>query len=157
MSNRRGFIKSSAIASIGLISLNQNLYSLQKSSNRKIKISLNPYKVGINCTAVELLELAIKYNFDSIIPIVSEFQEMDQKEIDSYLEKMSENRISFDVSGLPLEFRTSKNQFNKGLVTLDNHCKILNKLNVKGFNTWIMPTNNKLTYLKNFKNTQRKT
>ena len=51
MSNRRGFIKSSAIASIGLISLNQNLYSLQGSSNRKIKISLNPYKVGINCTA----------------------------------------------------------------------------------------------------------
>ena len=151
MSNRRGFIKSSAIASIGLISLNQNLYSLQGSSNRKIKISLNPYKVGINCTALELLELAIRYNFDSIIPIVSEFQEMDQKEIDSYLEKMSENRISFDVSGLPLEFRTNKNQFNKGLVTLDNHCKILNKLNVKGFNTWIMPTNNKLTYLKNFK------
>ena len=93
MSNRRGFIKSSAIASIGLISLNQNLYSLQGNSNRKIKISLNPYKVGINCTALELLELAIRYNFDSIIPIVSEFQEMDQKEIDSYLEKMSENRI----------------------------------------------------------------
>ena len=90
MSNRRGFIKSSAIASIGLISLNQNLYSLKGSSNRKIKISLNPYKVGINCTALELLELAIKYNFDSIIPIVSEFQEVDQKEIDSYLEKMSE-------------------------------------------------------------------
>ena len=55
------------------------------------------------------------------------------------------------MSGLPLQFRTSKNQFNKGLVTLDNHCKVLNKLNVKGFNTWIMPTNNKLTYLKNFK------
>ena len=41
---------------------------------------------------------------------------MDQKEIDSYLEKMNENRISFDVSGLPLQFRTSKNQFNKGLI-----------------------------------------
>ena len=127
MSKRREFIKSSTIATIGLISLNQNLYSLQKSSNRKIKISLNPYKVGINCTALELLELAIKYNFDSIIPIVSEFQEMDQKEIDSYLEKMSENRISFDVSGSPLQFRTTKNQFNKGLVTLDNHCKILKR------------------------------
>ena len=151
MSNRRGFIKSSTIATIGLISLNQNLYSLQGNSNRKIRISLNPGKVGINCTAIELLELAIKYNFESIIPIVSEFQEMDQKKIDNYLEKMSENRISFDVSGLPLQFRTSKNQFNKGLVTLDNHCKVLKKLNVKGFNTWIMPTNNKLTYLKNFK------
>ena len=74
---------------------------------------------------------------------------MDQKGIDSYLEKMSENRISFDVSGLPLQFRTSKNQFNSGLVTLNNHCKVLNKLNVKGFVTWIMPTNNELTYLKN--------
>ena len=77
------------------------------------------------------------------------FKSFDQKEIDSYLEKMSENRISFDVSGLPLQFRTSNNQFNKGLITfLDNHCKVLNKLNVKGFNTWIMPTNNDLTYLK---------
>ena len=150
MSNRRGFIKSSTIATIGLISLNQNLYSLQRNYNRKIKISLNPGAVGIKCTASELLELAIKYNFDSISPIVSEFQDMDQKEIDSYLEKMSENRISFDVSGLPLQFRTSKNQFNSGLVTLNNHCKVLNKLNVKGFVTWIMPTNNELTYLKNF-------
>jgi len=151
MSNRRGFIKSTSIASLGLISMNQSLYSFKGNSNRKIRISLNPGAVGINCTARELLEIAIKYNFDSIIPIVTEFQEMNQKEIDSYLGKMNENRISFDVSGLPLQFRTSKNQFNKGLITLDNHCKVLNKLNVKGFNTWIMPTNNKLTYLKNFK------
>ena len=151
MSSRRRFIKSSTIASIGLISLNHNLYSSQGNSDRKIRISLNPGAVGINCTARELLELAIKYNFDSIIPIVKEFQEMNQKEIDNYLEKMSENRISFDVSGLPLQFRTSKNQFDKGLITLNNYCKVLNKLNVKGFNTWIMPTNNNLTYLKNFK------
>jgi len=151
MSSRRRFIKSSTIASIGLISLNHNLYSSHGNSDRKIRISLNPGAVGINCTARELLELAIKYNFDSIIPIVKEFQEMNQKEIDNYLEKMSENRISFDVSGLPLQFRTSKNQFDKGLITLNNYCKVLNKLNVKGFNTWIMPTNNNLTYLKNFK------
>ena len=151
MSSRRAFIKSSTIASIGLISLNQNLYSLPGNSNRKIRISLNPGAVGINCSARELLELAIKYNFDSIIPFVSEFQEMDQKGIDNYIEKMRENRISFDVSGLPLQFRTNKNQFDKGLITLNNHCKVLNKLNVKGFNTWIMPTNNELTYLNNFK------
>ena len=151
MSSRRAFIKSSTIASIGLISLNQNLYSLPGNSNRKIRISLNPGAVGINCSARELLELAIKYNFDSIVPFVSEFQEMDQEGIDNYIEKMRENRISFDVSGLPLQFRTSKNQFDKGLITLNNHCKVLNKLNVKGFNTWIMPTNNELTYLKNFK------
>ena len=78
MSNRRGFIKSSTIATIGLISLNQNLYSLQGNSNRKIRICLNPGAVGIKCTASELLELAIKYNFDSISPIVSEFQDMNQ-------------------------------------------------------------------------------
>ena len=151
MSNRRGFIKSSTIATIGLISLNQNLYSYHKNSNRKIRISLNPGAVGINCTADELLELAIKYNFDSIIPIVKEFQEMDHREIDNYLKKMKENKISFDVSGLPVQFRTNKDQFNKGLITLDTYCKILNKLNVKGFNTWIMPTNKDLTYLENFK------
>ena len=89
MSNRRGFIKSSTIATIGLISLNQNLYSYHKNSNRKIRISLNPGAVGINCTADELLELAIKYNFDSIIPIVKEFQEMDHREIDNYLKKIN--------------------------------------------------------------------
>ena len=54
MSNRRGFIKLTSIASLGLISMNQNLYSLQGNFNRKIRISLNPYKVGINCTAIEL-------------------------------------------------------------------------------------------------------
>ena len=76
MQNRRGFIKSSSIASLGLISLSQNLYSINRFSSRKMKISLMPGTVGINVNASELLNLAIKYNFESIYPLINDLKKM---------------------------------------------------------------------------------
>ena len=66
MQNRRGFLKSSSIATLGLLSLSENLYSINKFPDRKIKISLMPGSVGINVNAYELINLAIKnINTDS--------------------------------------------------------------------------------------------
>ena len=150
MSNRRGFIKSTSIASLGLISMNQSLYSFNGFPSRKIKISLMPGTVGINVNAHELLELAIKNNFNSIYPLINDLKKMSDSEYIEYENKMSKNSISFDISILPVDFSQTEIIFNQGLVILKDYCKVMNRIGSKGFCRWIMPTNNELTYLKNF-------
>ena len=150
MSNRRGFIKSTSIASLGLISMNQSLYPFDGFRSRKIKISLMPGTVGINVNANELLELAIKNNFNSIYPMINDLKKMSDSEYIEYENKMSKNSISFDISILPVDFSQTETIFNQGLVILKDYCKVMKRIGSKGFCRWIMPTNNYLTYLKNF-------
>jgi len=151
MQNRRGFIKSSSIASLGLISLSQNLYSMDRLSSRKMKISLMPGTVGINVNTYELLDLAIKNKFESIYPLINDLKKMSTMELSDYLDKMASNSISFDVSILPVDFSQTDSVFNDGIKVLKDYCKVMRKIDSVGFCRWIMPTSNNLTYLKNFK------
>ena len=151
MQNRRGFIKSSSIASLSLISLSQNLYSMDRLSSRKMKISLIPGTVGINVNTNELLDLAIKNKFESIYPLINDLKKMSTMELTDYLDKMASNSISFDVSILPVDFSQTDSVFNDGIKVLKDYCKVMKKINSVGFCRWIMPTSNNLTYLKNFK------
>lgn len=151
MQNRRGFIKSSSIASLGLISLSQNLYSMDRFSSRKMKISIIPGTVGINVNTYELLDLAIKNKFESIYPLINDLKKMSNMELSDYLDKMASNSISFDVSILPVDFSQTDSVFNDGIKVLKDYCKVMRKIDSVGFCRWIMPTSNNLTYLKNFK------
>ncbi|MDA9883403.1 sugar phosphate isomerase/epimerase [Flavobacteriaceae bacterium] len=151
MQNRRGFIKSSSIASLGLISLSQNLYPMDRLSSRKMKISLMPGTVGINVNTYELLDLAIKNKFESIYPLINDLKKMSNMELSDYLDKMASNSISFDVSILPVDFSQTDSVFNDGIKVLKDYCKVMRKIDSVGFCRWIMPTSNNLTYLKNFK------
>ena len=151
MQNRRGFIKSSSIASLSLISLSQNLYSMDRLSSRKMKISLIPGTVGINVNTNELLDLAIKNKFESIYPLINDLKKMSTMELTDYLDKMASNSISFDVSILPVDFSQTDSVFNNGIKVLKDYCKVMRKIDSVGFCRWIMPTSNNLTYLKNFK------
>ena len=151
MQNRRGFIKSSSIASLGLISLSQNLYPMDRLSSRKMKISLMPGTVGINVNTYELLDLAIKNKFESIYPLINDLKKMSNMELSDYLDKMVSNSISFDVSILPVDFSQTDSVFNDGIKVLKDYCKVMRKIDSVGFCRWIMPTSNNLTYLKNFK------
>ncbi len=150
MQNRRGFLKSSSIATLGLLSLSENLYSINKFLNRKIKISLMPGSVGINVNAYELINLAIKNNFDSIYPLINDLKKMSDLELNDYMGMMKSNSVSFDVCILPVDFSQTNSVFNDGIKVLKDYCNTMKKIESKGFCRWIMPTNNDLTYLKNF-------
>lgn len=150
MLNRRGFIKSTSIATLGIISHSEKLYPFSKLKSRKIKISLVPGTIGINVNANTLLDLAIKYEFNSIYPMVNEIKKMGSQELSEYIDKMDKNSISFDISILPVDFSQSDKLFNDGIKLLKQDCEVMNKIGSKGFCRWIMPTNNILTYIKNF-------
>ena len=111
MSNRRQFIKSFSAASISPFLINSTSWLNPKKG---LKASLNPGSIGLKCSAQELLELAIKYKFNSISPQLEGLLQLKENEIKAYLSKMRTNRIIFDSAGLPIEFRTSELKFLDG-------------------------------------------
>lgn len=147
MSDRRQFIKSFSVASISPFLINStSLFSPKK----RLKASLNPGAIGLKCSPKELLEFAIKYEFNSISPLIEDLLQLDESDRKAYLSKMRKNKITFDSAGLPIEFRTSELKFREGFELLKNNIEKIVSLNISSFVTWIMPTHKTLTYTKNF-------
>lgn len=147
MSDRRQFIKSFSAASISPFLINStSLINFKK----RLKASLNPGAIGLKCSPKELLDFAIKYEFNSISPLIGDLLKLSESNREAYLSKMRKNKITFDSAGLPIEFRTSELKFRDGFEFLKNNINKIVALNISSFVTWIMPTHKSLTYNKNF-------
>lgn len=147
MSDRRQFIKSFSAASISPFLINSTSLFTPK---KRLKASLNPGAIGLKCSPKELLEFAIKYEFNSISPLIEDLLQLNESDRKAYLSKMRKNKITFDSAGLPIEFRTSELKFREGFEYLKNNIEKIVSLNISSFVTWIMPTHKTLTYTKNF-------
>ena len=147
MSDRRQFIKFFSAASISPFLINSTSLFTPK---KRLKASLNPGAIGLKCSPNELLEFAIKYEFNSISPLIEDLLQLNEIDRKAYLSKMRKNKITFDSAGLPIEFRTSELKFREGFELLKNNIEKIVSLNISSFVTWIMPTHKTLTYTKNF-------
>lgn len=147
---RRSFVKYTAGASAGLF-FASNHKILAQNTNRLFKISLNPFAVGVNLSQEELLPTAVTYGFEAILPIPAQLAAMDGGKREQFLDKMKAQKISWDASGLPVDFRKDNQLFREGMSSLPNLAAALEKSGVKRMSTWLMPTDQELTYLENFK------
>ncbi len=143
---RRKFIISSGI--IGTLLPVSDILSMNE---RKFKISLNPGSIGVKYNMNDLLKMAIKYKYEAISPNIYELENYNQEDSQKFIKKMNIKNISWDVAGLPINFREKKETFLDHLKNLEKHCKTMNKFGINKLSTWIMPTNQDLTYFDNFK------
>lgn len=147
MQTRRNFIHTTSLA--GLSPFITKISSFFDSKTC-LKASLNPVSIGLKCSPQELLDFAIAYNFIAISPPIGALLKMNLTDQQIYLAKMKRHNIVFDSGGLPVEFRTSDEVFQKGFQYLKNNIKAIAALTIPSFNTWIMPTHKELTYTQNF-------
>jgi len=146
---RRNFVKYTAGASAGLFFASSDKIFAQ-NTNRLFKISLNPFAVGVNLSQEELLPTAVTYGFEAILPIPAQLAAMDTGKRKQFLAEMKAQGISWDASGLPVDFRKDSQLFREGMSGLPQLAAALEKSGVKRMSTWIMPTDQELTYLENF-------
>ena len=147
MQTRRHFIQSTSLAGLSPFILNTSSFFDSKTS---LKASLNPGSIGLKCSPQELLDFAIAYKFSAISPPMGALLQMNSIDQQNYLAKMKRHHIVLDSGGLPIEFRTSDEVFQKGLQYLKNNVKAIAALTIPSFVTWIMPTHKQLTYTQNF-------
>ena len=147
MSTRRQFVKTTSLA---VVSPFVTLPSSLDTNGESLRASLNPGSIGLRCTAAELLDYSILYDFKAISPILTDLISYSKTQQEEYVTKMKAHDIVFDSGGLPIQFRTSKIQFQRGLSFLKQHIETIASYGIPSFVTWIMPTNQELTYRQNF-------
>jgi sugar phosphate isomerase/epimerase len=113
--------------------------------------NLAPGHIGVNGNQKQALEYAVKYGFEGIAPSEGEFENKSAAEIGEWLAAMKEKGIRYGAAGLPVEFRKGDEQFKKDMAGLSKRASLMKQLGITRVATWLMPGDNELTYLQNFK------
>ncbi len=144
---RRDFLKISA-ATAGMFFLNP---SFGNTTPRLFKISLNPFAVGVSLRQEEMIDKAVEYGFEAILPVPGQLAAMGTDQRQQFLAKMKAHNLTWDAAGNPVDFRKDEKLFKEGMASLPKLADALRKSGVSRMNTWIMPTHQELTYMENFK------
>ncbi len=146
---RREFLAKASALSLSTI-LPTSFGPFDQAIERQFKICLNPGSIGVELSQQALLNSAISYGFEAIVPLTDQLATMRDKGLDGFLDQMKENNITWGTANLPVQFRESVIDFKAGLSRLNEIAFALELSGVKRMSTWIMPTHNELTYRKNF-------
>jgi sugar phosphate isomerase/epimerase len=148
--DRRKFIKNATGAGAAIY-FSPSVFGNHLPASRLFKISLNPFAIGASLSQKDLLKAAKDHGFEAILPIPSELADMSAEQRAELLGQMKKDHITWDAAGLPVDFRKGDELFNQGLAELPRLAKALQDSGVSRISTWIMPTDQELTYLENFK------
>lgn len=148
--SRRDFLKFSACAAAGMFVF-PPAFGTPLPTQRLFKISLNPFAVGVSLRQEEMIDKAVEYGFEAILPVPAQLAEMGTDQRQQFLAKMKAHNLTWDSAGNPVDFRKDENLFREGMASLPRLADALQKSGVSRMNTWIMPTHQELTYMENFK------
>ncbi len=159
MHNRRSFLKNTSQFALGA-SLLPHLAFAKKGAISAVKpqfrMCLNGGAIGVEADLEELLSLAKQHGFQAIIADPGELANMEDGELQDFLDEMKAADITWGSAGLPMDFRKDETTFQQGLKALPNYAKALERAGATRMNTWIMPTQDERTYLENFKLHQKR-
>ncbi len=117
----------------------------------KFSLSLKADAIGVNASAEELLEAAIKHGYRALSVPAQWLEGWSDKQKKQYADKAKKNSIAWGANGLPVEFRKSESQFKADLGALSAHAKNLADIGVTRIGTWIVSGHDTLTYNENMK------
>lgn len=127
-----------------------SLWMPDQRIKRQFRICLNPGSIGVQLSQQALLDSAITYGFEAIVPLTDQLATMRDGGLSAFLDKMKENEITWGTANLPVQFRESAPDFRSDFSRLNEAAYALELSGAKRMSTWIMPTHDKLTYRQNF-------
>lgn len=146
---RREFLAKASALSLTSI-LPTSFWPFDQATERKFRMCLNPGSIGVDLSQQAMLDSAISYGFEAIVPYTDQLATMRDEGLDLFLAKMKENNITWGTANLPVQFRTSAPDFKSDFSRLNEAAFALELSGAKRMSTWIMPTHDTLTYRKNF-------
>jgi sugar phosphate isomerase/epimerase len=149
--NRRTFIQRGGVLGLGLAAAPYLSQAAPDFRQRKFRISLNPYAIGVQINQEEMIDKAVAHKFEAILPVPSQLMEMSPGQLDAFLARKAAQQLTWDSAGLPVDFRKDKATYDAGIKELPKIAVRLREAGVSRVNTWIMPSHNELPYLENLK------
>ncbi|MEQ9375536.1 MAG: sugar phosphate isomerase/epimerase family protein [Imperialibacter sp.] len=149
--HRRKFIQSSALAIAAASSPSFPLFSATQAQ-RKFKLALNPGIIGVKANFAQTLDYAIQHGYEAISPFTQEvMKDYSSAQLNEIMAKMKANKISYDSTNIPVEFRRDEAKFKEDLKDLPKFCEAMQKQGATRINTWIISSHGTLTYNENMR------
>ncbi len=148
-SGRREFLAKASVLSLSTL-FPSSFWPTEQAIKRQFRICLNPGSIGVELSQQAMLDSAIKYGFEAIVPYPDQLSTMRDKGLDGFMAKMKDNNITWGTANLPVQFRASAPDFRSDFARLNEAAFALETSGVKRMSTWIMPTHNDLSYRRNF-------
>jgi sugar phosphate isomerase/epimerase len=149
--HRRKFIQASALAIAAASSPSFPLFSATKAQ-RKFKLALNPGIIGVKANFAQTLDYAIQYGYEAISPFTQEvMKDYSSAQLNEIMAKMKANKISYDSTNIPVEFRRDDAKFKEDVKELPKFCEAMQKQGATRINTWIISSHPTLTYNENMR------
>ena len=149
--SRRTFCWSAMATAVAVQWAGSAAKAARENKGVKFYKNLSPGHIGVQANQRQLLDYAVKYGFEGIVPREGEFANKSASEIREWVAMMKDKGIRYGAGGLPVDFRRDQERFRSGLAELPKRAALLKQLGVTRVATWILPGHNELTYLQHFK------
>jgi sugar phosphate isomerase/epimerase len=125
--------------------------ALAAAPNRKMTIQLECGSIGVKASQPDVLQHAKKYGFESISADSGWLASQPATAVDELLAAMKQAGIVWGNAGMPVQFRSTDEEFKKGMEDLPARAAAMRRAGVTRVTTWISPTSDQLTFLENLK------
>jgi sugar phosphate isomerase/epimerase len=149
---RRQFLNYSLAAAAGGMLINTSFAADQESNpKRKFTICLAYGVIGLPDNPAKSIERATQFGFESIEPSPTFLTKLSDAELNDYLSRMREAKLSWGAAGLPVNFRGDDASFDRDLKSLPEKAAAMQRAGATRMATWLSPTSPSLTYIANFR------
>jgi sugar phosphate isomerase/epimerase len=144
---RRDFARLTAAGMVGAGMAPGLVAKAPKASMYK---NLGTGHLGVEADQRRAIEYAARFGFGGVNVHLNEVEKMSAGERQEILSFMREKGVKWGTSGLPVQFRTSEEEFRRGMGEFPGRAEVLRGLGVTRVTTWILPGHDSLTYRQNF-------
>ena len=120
---------------------------------RKMTIAMTPGSIGVKADQRRSIELAHYFGFESVQPFPNQLAALSDGENDDLRGELKAKGLAWAAAGLPIDFRKDEAKFAEDMKSWPRLANALERAGGTRVGTWLMPTHDSLTYLKNFKQT----
>ncbi len=116
-------------------------------------IAMTPGSIGVKADQRRSIELAHYFGFESVQPFPNQLAALSDGENDDLRGELKAKGLAWAAAGLPIDFRKDEAKFAEDMKSWPRLANALERAGGTRVGTWLMPTHDSLTYLKNFKQT----
>lgn len=154
--NRRRCSQTLALASLAGVLPAPVSRAADPSLTRKFTLSLAGGPIGVRGDPPQMLAWARQFGFESLEPAAPFLAKLSAAELDAFQAEMKSHGLVWGAAGLPLDFRTTEEAFEKGIQALPAFAAALQRAGATRVATWLAPAHASLTYMANFRQHARR-
>jgi sugar phosphate isomerase/epimerase len=145
--NRREFLAAAG----GLAAAGTLFRGASLAAARKMKLCLHTGNIGVSANLAQQIEMAVKYGFEAVDPNVNELAKLSDSDMSRLLDDLAAKKLVFGSVAQGVQVAAPDEKWAASIQTLTATAKTLQRAKITRYCTWLSSSDNRLTYLQNFR------